>query len=394
MTHTHTHTHTLNRARLTVFIAFALVPLLFFKYYGYFLDIFHIKSEFHFVLPLGISFYAFSVIGYFVDVSKGRTKAFDSYFECLMFVAFWPHLASGPILRAKNIYQNIIDKEILNINSLTLSLVLIASGLIKKLLIADNIGAYVNWNFSFGVEKMNILEAWASVVGFGAQIYADFSGYSDMAIGFALLMGFRLPANFNYPYLATSVTEFWHRWHISLSTWFRDYLYFPLGGSKNGKFHTYKNIFIVFVLSGIWHGAGLGFLIWGALHGVILIVEKIFFSLYIRIFKSVRWVITFVLVMVAWSYFRLDFHSANIVVAKMFGFIRAPFEMTSPYYVAVIFAMLLFVLLEHIVKFYHVDENGEVKLNNGIWSILTLCIMLFFALNFSGEELPFIYFEF
>lgn len=239
-------------------------------------------------MPLGISFYSFSVIGYFVDVSKGHTKAFDSYFECLMFVAFWPHLASGPILRAKNIYQNIIDKEILNINSLTLSLVLIASELIKKLLIADNIGAYVNWNFSFGVEKMNILEAWASVVGFGAQIYADFSGYSDMAIGFALLMGFRLPANFNYPYLATSVTEFWHRWHISLSTWFRDYLYFPLGGSKNGKFHTYKNIFIVFVLSGIWHGAGLGFLIWGALHGVILIVEKIFFSLYIRIFKSVR----------------------------------------------------------------------------------------------------------
>lgn len=140
-----------------------------------------------------------------------------------------------------------------------------------------------------------------------------------MTIDFALLIGFKLPANFNYPYLATSITEFWHRWHISLSTWFRNYLYFPLGGSKNGKFNTYKNIFIVFVLSGIWHGVGLGFLIWGALHGILLILEKIFFSAYMKIFKPLRWVVTFVLVM------------------KMFGFLQKPFIITSAYYVAVIF---------------------------------------------------------
>ncbi|MGP1486188.1 MAG: MBOAT family O-acyltransferase [Campylobacter sp.] len=150
-----------------------------------------------------------------------------------------------------------------------------------------------------------------------------------MTIDFALLIGFKLPANFNYPYLATSITEFWYRWHISLSTWFRDYLYFPLSGSKNGKFNAYKNIFIVFVLSGIWHRVGLGFLIWGTLHGI--------FSAYMKIFKPLRWVVTFVLVMVAWSYFRLEFADANVLVMKMFGFLQKPFSNTSPYYVAVIF---------------------------------------------------------
>ena len=233
----------------------------------------------------------------------------------MLFVAFWPHLASGPILRAKNIYENIINKQILNLNNAVLAAVLICLGLIKKLLIADNIGAYVNWNFSYGVTNMNALEAWASVVGFGAQIYADFNGYSDMTIDFALLIGFKLLANFNYPYLATSITEFWHRWHISLLTWFRDYLYFPLGGSKNGKFNTYKNIFIVFVLSGIWHGVGLGFLIWGALHGI--------FSAYMKIFKLLRWIVTFVLVMVAWSYFRLEFADANVGYEDVWIFAKA-----------------------------------------------------------------------
>lgn len=291
--------------------------MLFFKYFDYFLEILGYKEQIlHLILPLGISFYAFSVIGYMVDLYKESTKPFDNFLECLLFVAFWPHLASGPILRAKNIYDNILNKEKFTFYTFTLSVVLISSGIIKKLLIADNIGAYVNWNFSYGVTNINILEAWTSILGFAAQIYADFSGYSDMAIGFALLMGFKLPANFNYPYLACSVTEFWHRWHISLSTWFRDYVYFSLGGSKNGKIRTYFNIFIVFVLSGIWHGAGLGFLIWGALHGILLVIEKIFFKTYVKIFKPIRWVVTFIVVIVAWAYFRLNYLDANIVVAK------------------------------------------------------------------------------
>lgn len=311
-----------------------------------------------------------------------------------MFVSFWPHLASGPILRAKNIYNNIKKNEILNLDNLALALVLICSGLIKKLLIADNIGAYVNWNFNYGIENMNIFEAWASIIGFGIQIYADFSGYSDMAIGFALLMGFRLPANFNYPYLATTVTEFWHRWHISLSTWFRDYVYFQLGGSRKGKFKTYINIFIVFLLSGIWHGATINFAIWGAIHGLILITEKIFYNFYIKIYKPIRWIITFILIMISWSYFRLNFNEANLLISKMFGFNWINFNETSPYYLTVIIMMLIFPILEHLFKFYKVDKNGEIILNKNIINIIILSVLLFLAFNFSGSPLPFIYFEF
>lgn len=383
-----------SKSELTIFIILALFPLFFFKYFNFFIDLFNINSSISFILPLGISFYAFSIIGYFIDIYKQKTKPFDNFLECLLFVSFWPHLASGPILRAKNIYDNINKKEVLNLATFTLAIVLICSGLVKKLLIADNIGAYVNWNFSYGVESMNIFEAWASILGFGMQIYADFSGYSDMAIGFALLMGFRLPANFNYPYLATSVTEFWHRWHISLSTWFRDYLYFPLGGSRKGKIKTYINIFIVFLVSGIWHGATINFAIWGMIHGLILILEKIFYKSYIRVYKPLRWVITFTLVMIAWAYFRLDVNEANLLVSKMFDFNKVEFNSTSPYYVAVIVLMLIFPLLEHLFKFYKVDEKGQIILNNKTISIVVLTVLLFIAFNFSGSPLPFIYFEF
>ena len=161
----------------------------------------------------------------------------------------------------KKYFLNITQYEKLSISNITLACILISTGLVKKILLADNIGAYVNSNISYGINNMNILDAWATMLGFATQIYADFSGYSDMAIGFALLMGFKIPANFNYPYRATTVTEFWHRWHISLSTWFRDYVYYPLGGNKQKRSRTYINIITVFLLSGIWHGAGLGFAI-------------------------------------------------------------------------------------------------------------------------------------
>ena len=378
---------------LWVYILLALVPLIFFNYFDYFMDVFGLQKLGVF-LPLGLSFYAFSVIGYFVDLYAKRTKSFENYFECLLFVAFWPHLASGPILRAKHIFTNILEPCKLTLYTFTLAMILVASGLVKKLLIADNIGAYVNWNVGYGVGGMSILEAWATILGFCAQIYADFSGYSDMAIGFALLMGFRLKANFNYPYLACSVTEFWHRWHISLSTWFRDYLYIPLGGSRCSKPRMYFNLFIVFLLSGVWHGAGLGFVLWGAVHGLYIVLEKAFYRPYMKIPKLLRWGITMIAVVVAWAFFRLPYNDALILISKMFGGFGVDFKDTSPYYVVVIFAMLIFVALDHICRFYKVDENGEVVIHKSLAGIFVLGVLLYLALNFSGSPLPFIYFEF
>jgi len=384
------------KSMLWIIIILALFPLIFFKYYNFFSNIFLQEySGLSLVLPLGISFYTFSMIGYYIDIYNRRVAVEKSFTEVLLFIAFWPHLAAGPILRAKNIFSNILHAEKLTKNIITLAFILISTGVIKKLLIADNIGAYVNWNVSYGIESMSIFDAWATMLGFGAQIYADFSGYSDMAIGFALLMGFRLPANFNYPYLSSSVTEFWHRWHISLSTWFRDYVYFPLGGSKHSNLHTYLNIFVVFVLSGIWHGAGWSFVIWGGLHGTILIIEKFLGKQYFKIHIFIRWFITILLITIAWSFFRLDFQDAILIVQKMFGFKESLFfSFSTPYYVAVIFFMLLFPILEHVFQFYQVDREGYPKINYNVISIVFLAVFLVLALTFSGSPLPFIYFEF
>jgi len=385
-----------NKIVLTGVVFIALLPLLIFKYFNFFVSLFGMEGRYiELMLPLGLSFYTFSMIGYYIDLYKKRVQCNQSFLDLLLFIAFWPHLAAGPILRAKNIFTNIFKEEPLTTRSVTIALVLISIGLVKKLLIADNIGAYVNWNLSYGVTEMNLMEAWATMLGFGAQIYADFSGYSDMAIGFALLMGFKLPANFNYPYRATTVTEFWHRWHISLSTWFRDYLYFPLGGNRKGKYRTYINIMIVFVLSGIWHGAGIGFAIWGAIHGMILVMEKAVESTYYKIAASIRWIITMVLITVAWSFFRLEYSDALVIVKKMFGFSDSLFvNATSPYYVVVLLLMLIIPVLDHVCRFYRVDKDGFPIVNRSFISLLVLSLLIFFALLFSGMPLPFIYFEF
>jgi len=384
------------KAVLWIIIFLAFLPLLFFKYYDFFISTLNYKDlNLDLVLPLGISFYTFSMIGYYVDIYKKRIQVNQSFLEILLFISFWPHLASGPILRAKNIFHNTLHSESINKQLVSLSFILISTGLIKKLLIADNIGAYVNWNLSYGVTSMSFSEAWATMLGFAVQIYADFSGYSDMAIGFALLMGFKLPANFNYPYRATTVTEFWHRWHISLSTWFRDYVYFPLGGNKNGAFHTYLNIMIVFILSGIWHGVGWSFFIWGALHGFILVIEKLLNKQYLKVHNSIRWFITIVLITVAWSFFRLNYEDALVIVEKMFAFHDSLFfNFTSPYYVGVLFLMLIFPILDHAIQFYTVDENGYPTIHNNIIVLFILSFLLILALVFSGNPLPFIYFEF
>jgi len=377
-------------------IFLALIPLLFFKYYNYFIELVALQgASLDLILPLGLSFYTFSMIGYYIDIYNKEVEANQSFLDILLFIAFWPHLAAGPILRAKNIFGNIFKEEPLTVTTVTLALLLIIVGLVKKLLIADNIGAYVNWNISYGVESMSIVDAWATMLGFSAQIYADFSGYSDMAIGFALLMGFRLPANFNYPYLATTITEFWHRWHISLSTWFRDYLYFPLGGSKEGNYRTYMNIMIVFILSGIWHGAGVGFALWGAIHGIILVVEKALGREYLRVSSTIRWLITMMLIVIAWSFFRLEYSDAIMIVQKMFGFENSLFiNHSSPYYQLVIFMMLFYPLLDHIFKFYQVNKEGYPVINNNRIGFIVLSVLILLAFTFSGDPLPFIYFDF
>lgn len=227
------------------------------------------------ILPVGISFYTFQTISYTMDVYRKRIPALHNIIDFAFFVTFFPQLVAGPIVRAAQFIPQLTEKYNLTIQQVGHALFLIINGLIKKMLISDYISVnfvdrvFDNPNGYSGIENL-----WA-VYGYSVQIYCDFSGYTDIAIGTALMLGFTLPLNFYSPYKATSITDFWRRWHISLSTWLRDYLYIPLGGNKRGKIRTYLNLFVTMLLGGLWHGAGLRFIIWGGLHGVALAFHKL-----------------------------------------------------------------------------------------------------------------------
>jgi alginate O-acetyltransferase complex protein AlgI len=270
------------------------------------------KSEFDvntIILPVGISFYTFQTISYAVDIYRYKVKPVKNILDFGFYVSFFPQLVAGPIVRAAEFVPQIYRKFKLSAYEFGYALFLILNGLVKKIVISD----YVSVNFVDRVFEQPLLysgfENLMAVYGYSIQIYCDFSGYTDIAIGVALLLGFRLPINFRSPYKATSITDFWHRWHISLSSWLKDYLYIPLGGNRRGTLRTYTNLFITMVLGGLWHGANMRFIIWGAIHGVALAVEKfvkarVHFKLPGKWGRALSIFFTFHIVSFAWIFFR------------------------------------------------------------------------------------------
>ncbi len=265
------------------------------------------------ILPVGISFYTFQSISYAVDIYRGTLKPVNSILDFAFFVSFFPQLVAGPIVRASEFVPQIYEPYRVSKEDYNRALFLIAAGLVKKILISD----YISINFVDRIfaspGSYTGFENLMAVYGYTIQIYCDFSGYTDIAIGVALLLGFRLTWNFNSPYKASSITEFWRRWHISLSTWLRDYLYISLGGNRQGRFRTYLNLFITMLLGGLWHGASLRFLLWGALHGAALAVHKLWLSATGReavkptgFRRFVGQVITFHFVAFCWIFFRAE----------------------------------------------------------------------------------------
>jgi len=283
------------------------------------------------ILPIGISFYTFQTISYTVDIYRGKITPSKSFWEFALFVSFFPQLVAGPILRASHFLPQLrekISKEKLTTrlrtttihhSALRFGITLMMIGFFKKMFFADNIAPMVNeiFNVPLGLESFSII---IGAIGFGVQIYCDFSGYSDIAIGAATILGFNIPANFNKPYFATSPVDFWKRWHISLSTWLRDYLYIPLGGNRKGDYRSYANLFTVMIVGGLWHGSAWNFLIWGALHGVYLAIYKMLVSKFPslednQLLKSRKWKIISILttqyfVFLAYVAFRVEDVSA------------------------------------------------------------------------------------
>lgn len=336
------HKTRFKKASVVVCLILNLGILFFFKYFGFFTQ--NINRLFEFagvsfnipafdvLLPVGISFYTFQALGYSIDVYRGTIPAEKNFFQYALFVSFFPQLVAGPIERSGNLLGQLAKPKPFNYENMKNGLLMMGWGLFEKMVIADRLAQLVNTVYGDYQNQSGAALVIATVF-FAVQIYCDFAGYSDIAIGAAQVMGIRLMQNFKRPYFSKSIAEFWRRWHISLSSWFKDYLYFPLGGSRVGKLKTYRNIMIVFLVSGLWHGASWSFIVWGAIHGVYQIIGNIVRpvsdkliknrqNFFVRAFSVIK---TFILVDFAWIFFR----AGSMTVAV--GVIRSIFTNFAPY---------------------------------------------------------------
>ncbi|KIM07795.1 MAG: acetyltransferase [Sulfurovum sp. FS06-10] len=274
----------------------------------------------HIVLPLGISFFTFTQIAYLVDCYKDKVKEYD-FIRYALFVTYFPHLLAGPILHHSEMmpqFANIRNKT-KNYKNIAMGLFLFSIGLFKKVVIADTFAVWANAGFDTAT-TLSFFEAWATSLSYTFQLYFDFSGYTDMAIGASLLFNIKLPINFNSPYKALDIQDFWRRWHMTLSRFLRDYIYIPLGGNRRGEFRTYINLFTTFLLGGLWHGAGWTFIFWGTLHGLALMIHRAWKSFGFSMNKYLAWFITFNFVNLTWIFFRAkEWSDAVKVMSGMVG---------------------------------------------------------------------------
>ncbi len=318
------------KAAVVSSVVFNLALLLFFKYYDFFAaNLNAIGVDFvkplGIALPIGISFYTFQTMSYTIDVYRGDAKVQRNILSFGMFVTLFPQLIAGPIIKYKELADQ-IDSRDHTVDRFASGISTFCAGLAKKVLIANNVGALWDSVLASDLTTLGAPMAWLGIIAFALQIYFDFSGYSDMAIGLGRMFGFEFPQNFNYPYVSKSITEFWRRWHISLGSFFRDYIYIPLGGSRKGLPKQYRNILVVWALTGFWHGASWNFLCWGLYFAVILMLEKTFLlKLLDRAPNWVGHVYALLLILVGWVLFAVeDFGQMGLYLKAMFGFGGSP----------------------------------------------------------------------
>ena len=400
---------TKNRKRwLAAIVVIDLLPLLYFKYTNFFVGT--INSLFHsnfalldILLPVGLSFYTFQTISYSVDVYRRKINYDVDLLEYAFYISFFPLLFAGPITRTDTLVPQLKQRTKVDQTLVNTGFWLLVVGLLKKGLVADCIAEYNNWIFDEPTAYSGF-EVLMGTVGFHVQLYCDFSGYSDMAIGLAALMGFRLLPNFKSPYKSLNVTEFWRRWHISLSTWFRDYVYIPLGGNRKGEARTYINNFVTMVVAGLWHGASWMFVIWGGIHGAALVVHKACKRLFLDKIKDSRgvrlaaWALTMVTVWTAWVFFRAnDMHTLSDVFSQIFcdfdwAYLLPFVQRRTMWVVFVMAALILHVCLpdtwEEKMKGWVVNAHWTVKL-----MIFALVVQLIINFSQNGVQ-PLLYSQF
>lgn len=395
-----------NKIVLIIAIIFNLGALAVFKYLGFFVSSLNdiIGSSIpipNIELPIGISFFTFQALSYVIDVYRGEVSPQKNLGKVMLYISFFPQLIAGPIIKYHDIEKQIDNRQQtidLVVNGFRRFIV----GLSKKVLIANTMATVVDSIYSTNQSEVNILTAWVGAIGYIMQIYFDFSGYSDMAIGLGKMFGFEFKENFNYPYISTSVKEFWRRWHISLSTWFKEYLYIPLGGNRKGKGRTCLNKIIVFFCTGLWHGANWTFVIWGLYHGIFLLIES--YIPKIKIPKFLKHIYLLLVVIVGFVIFRADNITQGIfMIEKMFtGFDFSSLsmsvfveQMTPLFITSLIVAIVASLPLKNFVNSIISKSEKTMIVYNSALYVISFGLLALCMLNLSsGSYNPFIYFRF
>jgi len=386
-----------------------VILLLYFKYANFFID--NVNSIFlsfgidaikytRIILPIGISFFTFHQLSFIIDIYRRVKPPMKKITDYALYILLFPQLIAGPIIRYNEISDQIEGRDKrFNIDDVLAGFFRFCIGLSKKVLIANVLGQEADKIFSLPINELDTTLSWLGAITYTFQIYFDFSGYSDMAIGLAKIMGFTFPENFNHPYIAQNITDFWRRWHISLSRWMRDYLYIPLGGNKVSGLRLYINLWIVFLISGFWHGAEWTFILWGAYHGLFLVLERLFLiSLTKKIGAFLKIITTFLIVVVGWVLFKADSVSrAFTMIKKMFLFSFKEIQLSNQ----LIFILFVSVIISFYPLFINKTTNYlQIKNTKSILKPIVQFLFIIFSFILCVSELasnnfnPFIYFKF
>jgi len=392
---------------LFFFIGINVLLLGYFKYTNFFIEsvnelgLFRLSSLNEIVLPIGISFFTFQGMSYLIDIYFGKVKPQRNLTNLALYISMFPQLIAGPIVRYIDVSKQIESSRYFSITHFQEGIRRFIIGLFKKVIIANPIGLVADAAFNADSGSLGWIALWLGAIFYAFQIYFDFSGYSDMAIGLGKMFGFDFLENFNLPYISRSIKEFWRRWHISLSTWFRDYLYIPLGGNRKGVFRTYANLIIVFFITGMWHGASWNFIIWGLFHGFFLVLERLGLDKFLeRLPRIIGYFYTWTVVLAGWVFFRAEtLHEATAYLEGMFSF-RAGnnailYQYFTPYFIFVLFlAIVLSSNIRHYIEKWKMSLNYPDKITPlfyPFYLFLLFCCLLELA---ESNYNPFIYFRF
>ena len=401
------------RYKLFLVLFVNICILFYFKYFNFFIGIIEgITSRslniFEVLLPIGISFYLFQAMSYVIDVYNRKVNVQKNFFKLALYISLFPALIAGPIIKYADLEQQ-INNRAHSSRDFYYGVKRFIYGLAKKVLIANVLGEAADGIFADSPLTFGMSAAWIGIIFYALQIYYDFSGYSCMAIGLSRMFGFKIKENFNYPYISTSIADFWKRWHISLTSWFREYVYYPLGGNRKGEFRTYLNIIIIFLVSGLWHGANYTFIIWGAFFAFFLVIERLILGRTAAKKPNIfNWLYTMVIVLTAWVFFRSpDLEYALQYIAAMSGFYgsgKTPaFYLTMNSFLVLPFAVLFCGFIQNwAAKLFSSKLFEKIKNKKSVKNLLfiaeALCLFILYGLVLlmlaNKTYNPFIYFQF